>query len=75
MLTSESDTIQRSLVCWTLTFGCLCVIDILTQEMTVSIYVTWLHIVKGFERPFKLYSDIIQSYSYSTTNLIKFIAL
>jgi len=42
--------------------------------MTVSIYVTWLHIVKGFERPLELYSDIIQSYSYSTT-FIKFIVL
>ena len=41
--------------------------------MTVSIYVTWFHIIKGIERPLMLYSDIIQSYSYSTT-FIKFIA-
>jgi len=26
--------------------------------MTVNIYVTWLNIVKGIERPLKLYSDI-----------------
>jgi len=50
-------------------------IHILTQEMTISIYVTWLHIVKGIERSLKLYSDIIQSYTYSTTNFIKFITL
>jgi len=42
--------------------------------MTISIYVTWLYIVKGIETPLKLYSDIIQSYSYSTT-FKKFIAL
>ena len=29
-------------------FGCLHTMDILTQEMTVSIYVTWLHKVKDF---------------------------
>ena len=61
-------------MCQTLTFGCQYMTYILTQEMTVSIYVTWLHIVKGIERPLKLYNDIIQSYSYSTT-FIKFIAL
>jgi len=43
--------------------------------MTVSIYVTWLHIVKGTERPLKLYGDIIQSYSYLTTKLLRFITL
>ena len=40
-------------------FGRLHTMDILTQEMTVSIYVTWLHKVKDFfERQLKLYCDI-----------------
>jgi len=47
-------------MCQTLAFGCLYIIHILIQEITVTIYVTWLHIVKGIERPLKLYNDIIQ---------------
>jgi len=42
---------------------------------TVSIHVTWLHIVKGIERSLKLYGDIIQSYIYLTTKFVRFITL
>jgi len=62
-------------VCENMTLGCLYIIDILTQEMSVNMYVIWLHIGKGIERPLKLYSDIIQSYSYLTTKFIRFITL
>jgi hypothetical protein len=31
-------------------FGCLYIMDMLTQDTTVSIYVTWLHKVKDFDR-------------------------
>ena len=47
-------------------FGCLYIMGILTQEMTISIYVTWLHIVKGFQRQLEQYYDIIQSGNIST---------
>ena len=50
-------------------FGCLYIMGILTQEMTISIYVTWLHIVKDFERQLELYCDISLSDNVSITVL------
>jgi hypothetical protein len=50
-------------------FGCLCIIDMLTQDTTINIYITWLHKVNNFKRKFKLYCDISQLDNISTTIL------